>query len=220
MIKLEKHRLDCACEHCEAMFPSGRFEATWTAAEPEGTDHRRAVARVPLGVSRRGVSFFVWIDAHDRLATDWPGFVGTAGAAVTLAPSIPGEPDRVVGSSDPILRALTAEVPLRRRFADRLNARCMVELGLAPEDTADFIPCVRHGRGLPALTCVHLEHEGTPQDAVILYGVDGDFPDLLCVACTERYAAGDIEVCVPTCSLCQQERARHHRVVQTTTYGQ
>jgi hypothetical protein len=218
VIKLDKHPLDCACEHCQAMFPADRFEATWTAAEPEGVGHRRAVAHVPLGGARRGVGFIVWLDAHDRLATDWPGFPGTAGAAVTLAPKTPGESDRIVGSSDPILAALTAAVPLRRRFAERINSRCMVELGLAPEDTADFITCPRHGRGLPALTCAHLEREGTPQHAVILYGVDGDFPDLLCLPCTERYAAGDLDVCVPTCSLCQQERARHHRVVQSASY--
>lgn len=219
MIKLEKHPLDCACEHCEAMFPSDRFEATWTAAEPAGHAHRRATANVPLGAARRGMGFVVWVDDHDRLASDWPGFPGTAGARVTVEPGEPGGSDRVVGSPDAILGALTAAVPLRRRFADRLNARCMVELGLAPEGTADFIACERHGRGLPALTCAHLEAEGRPQEAVVLYGVDGDFPDLMCVACTDRYAAGAVEVCVATCSVCQQERARHHRVVQRVTYG-
>ncbi|MEZ4266028.1 MAG: hypothetical protein R3F39_06595 [Myxococcota bacterium] len=219
MIKLEKHALGCDCEHCEAMFPADRFEATWTASEPEGTGHRRALAEVPLGGTRRGLSFIVWLDDHDRLASDWPGFPGTAGAATTVVRGEHGNSDRIVGSPDPILAALSAQVPLRRRFADRINARCMVEHGLAPEDTADFITCPRHGRGLPALTCAHLEAEGRPQDAVILYGVDGDFPDLFCVPCTERYAAGDLDVCIPTCSLCQQERARHHRVVQSSSYG-
>jgi len=84
-----------------------------------------------------------------------------------------------VGSPDAILGALTAAVPLRRRFADRLNARCMVELGLAPEGTADFIACERHGRGLPALTCAHLEAEGRPQEAVVLYGVDPELRRIL-----------------------------------------
>lgn len=201
------------------MFPGDRFDAVWTAAEPEGPGFRRATAEVPLGGAWRGMGFVVWLDDQDRLASDWPGFPGTAGAPVLVRSGAPGEPDAVVGARDAILGALCAPVPLRRRFADRVAARCMVELGLAPPDTADFIECGRHGRGLPALTCQHLDATGQPTDAVMLYGLDGDFPDLLCARCTERYAAGDVEVCVPTCSLCQQERARHHRVIATTWYG-
>lgn len=221
MIKVSKHRLTCACEDCQTAFPPDRFEATWTVPAPDPTCER-VIGRVPLGAPNASWGFVVWIDADQRLAHDWPGFPGTRGARVEL--DRPGRPksdkvSRVItGTRDPALAALSDRVPLRRLTTERINARCMVEYGLADDDVADFIACERHGIGLPALACVHvLGAEAI--DATVVYGVDGDYPDLFCAACLARYAAGELAVAHTVCSHCQQAHLYRHRLVGHTHYG-
>ncbi len=128
---------------------------------------------------------------------------------------------RVASTTDPILSALAVPVPLRRLAADRLSARCLVMFGLAQPTDADFIECSRHGHGgTSALTCRHVHGTANERpEAVLLYGVDGDFPDLFCLACLERYAAGDISTCITVCSLCLRDTILSANIVRRTWYG-
>jgi hypothetical protein len=204
------------------MFPRGRFEATWTFPPPT-PEARRVGAAIPIGHPRAPLEVIVWVDAHDRLAADWPGFVGTVGAQVDVDWSAPGGP-RVTGTRDPVLGALADPVPLTRTFAERLNRRCMRAYGLLESelgaDDGDEIACGRHGHGMRAFACkcVAIE-DGAVRDVVVLYDVGGDFPDCLCMACLARYQAGDPSVVVPVCSRCQQHHIYRHRVVARTWYG-
>ena len=223
MIKVTRHRLTCRCDDCVEMFPPDRYEAAWTLPAPEvlrdgAEPPRRVVGRVPLGAANATWPFVVWVDADDRLVTDWPGFPGTHGAKVEIDWRAPEGPE-IVGTRDPALAALAEPVPLRRIAVERLNARCMVDFGLAGDDTADYIACPEHGRGLPALACRCVVASESPLDAVVLYGVDGDYPDLLCTACLPRYLAQDLEVVVTVCSVCQQRHLYRHRLVARTWYG-
>lgn len=217
MIKVHKHPLVCDCGDCASMFPPGRFEAVWVAPEPAGAA-RRAVGRVPIGHPRPALEVGLWV-ADGRLAADWPGFPGTVGAHVELAERAPGEAPLVVATRDPILSALAPPVPLRRALVDRFNARSMVDHGLAPEDSADFVACARHGHGIGALSCACIIEAAAPREAALVYGLDGDYPDLFCMSCLTLYAGGDVDVCRTVCSRCQQERAYFHHIAATTWYG-
>lgn len=212
------------------MFPRGRFEATWTFPQPTPSA-RRVAAAVPIGHPRAPLEFIVWVDAEGRLAADWPGFVGTAGAQVEVDWGAHGGP-RVTGTRDPVLGALADPVPLTRKFAERLNARCMQAYGLwggeddgdgdrgADEGGDDDIACQRHGTGMRAFACKCVAaQDGETRDVVVLYDVGGDFPDCLCTACLVRFQAGDPDVVVPVCSRCQQRHIYRHRVVARTWYG-
>jgi hypothetical protein len=204
------------------MFPPDRFEAAWTLPEPdpghakEGRRFERALGRVPLGDPKATWTFIVWVDEERRLAADWPGFPGTAGARVELAESREGWV--ITRTPDPALAALADPIPLRRLAIERLNARCMVEYGLAPDAIADFIPCARHGFGIPALACAHVI-DGPSTDATVVYGLDGDYPDLFCAPCLARYASGEVELALTVCSRCQQAHLYRHRLVARTWYG-
>lgn len=210
------------------MFPRGRFEPTWTFPQPS-PDARRVAAAIPIGHPRAPVEVIVWVDPGGpsgpgaRLAADWPGFVGTAGAQVDVDWSAPGGA-RVTGTRDPVLGALADPVPLTRQFAERLNARCMRAYGLLPSegaaDDGDEIACARHGHGMRALACKCVAAEGAERlEVVVLYDVGGDFPDCLCTPCLGRYQGGDASVVVPVCSRCQQHHLYRHRVVARTWYG-
>ncbi|MGM0575092.1 MAG: hypothetical protein ACQEXJ_05110 [Myxococcota bacterium] len=218
MIKLSKHRLTCDCEHCRDTFPLKRFEPTWSVPGPP-TDGARAVrGHLPIGDPHPAMHFGLWMDDAECLLVDWPGLPGTAGARVRTRAKGPSEPPVIVDTDDPILRGFTSRIPLRRKLQERLNARCLVEFGLAQPDAADHIACEEHGQGVPALTCPHLM-EPQPREVVVLYGLDGDFPDVLCQDCLQALAGGDTSVCLTTCSVCQRVRVLHHHVVATTYYG-
>lgn len=217
MIKVHKHRLVCRCDDCSAMFAADRFEPTWTMAEPATEPRERVLGKVPLGSAEATWTFVAWVDGDQRLCADWPGFPGTRGARVELAAT--GEGDRVItGTRDPALMALAEPIPLRRLAAERVNARCMVEHGLAPPDVADFIECGRHGRGIAALACDHVVNDSRV-DAIVVYGVDGDYPDLFCEPCLQRYSRGEVQLANTVCSGCQQEHLYRHRLVTRTWYG-
>ncbi len=215
MIKVDRHLIVCDCADCTAMFPPDRFEATWVYPQPS-PEARRATGRLPIGHPKARPAAIVWVDADDRLATDWPGFPGTIGAKVELTGRGPGL--AVVGTSDPALAALADPVPLRRKAIERLNQRCMVEYGLAPDDTADFVACAIHGQGARALACTHVQTSVDPIDAVVLYDPDGDYPDCFCEPCLARYQAGDVTVAEPVCSRCQQRHLYRHRLVARSSY--
>jgi hypothetical protein len=219
LIKLETHALTCRCDDCQQMFPPDRFEAVWTPPRPEGAAAERVTGAIPIGDPKATLSAVLWVDADDRLLVDWPGLPGTAGAHVTVERSPAGGTGRVVDTTDPVLRGFRSEVPLRRKLAERFNARCLVSLGLASPETADFVPCDVHGEGLAALTCAHLLASEEPMEAVILYSVDGDFPDLFCRACFDAFARGHSEVAQPTCSRCQRREATRHHISHATWYG-
>jgi hypothetical protein len=212
------------------MFPRGRFEPTWTFPQPTPSA-RRVTAAIPIGHPRAPLEFILWVDASGRLAADWPGFVGTMGAQVEVDWSAHGGP-RVTGTRDPVLGALADPVPLTRRFAERLNARCMRAYGLlaraddtdgaggANDGDDDTIACPRHGAGIRAFACKCVAAEdGEARDVVVLYDVGGDFPDCMCPPCVARFQAGDPDVVVPVCSRCQQHHLYRHRVVARTWYG-
>lgn len=192
------------------MFPPDRFEATWVYPQPF-PEARKATGRLPIGDPKARAIATLWLDPEDRLALDWPGFPGTIGAKVTLTGTA------VTGTRDPALSALAA--PLRRRAVETFNRRCMIDYGLADDDVGDFVACHEHGTsGIKALACAHvIGHE--PVDAVVLYDVDGDYPDCLCTACFDAFRAGDTEVTHVVCSRCQQRNLYRHRLVATTTYG-
>lgn len=222
MIKVDKHLLTCTCEACAAMFPNDRYDAVWASPRPEGDEREltRVVARVPIGALRPPLAFVLWVDGDHALAADWPGFPGTVGARVTLGPPDADGSRPLTGTNDPVLSGLSDAVPLRRRLAERFAARCAVEYGLAPVDTADFAECAIHGEtGIQCLTCEHLAESEEPLDAVLLYGPDGDYPDILCVPCVARLAQRDLESVRPACSRCQQASIYRHRVVSRTWYG-
>jgi len=218
VIKLHKHRLTCSCADCRAMFPPDRHDAVWAAPDP-GDGARRAVGRVPIGAVHHALEVLVWVTPDDRLAVDWPGFPGTRGAQVTLKDPGPGQAPVIVATRDPALAALGDALPLRRALVERVGARCMVEFGLAAEETADFVRCDRHGLGASALACACVAHGAEPRDVTIVYGLDGDYPDVFCAECLPRYAAGDLDVCVTVCSHCQQLNLYRHHIVATTHYG-
>jgi hypothetical protein len=220
VIKVNKHRLTCECEACLAMFPAKRFEAIWNLPDPEVPGAVFARAPIPIGVPKPALLFGVWCVAAEvagfhRLVVDWPGFPGTAGALVVLSDK---DPPAITATPDPLLGALHDDVPLRREVATRFNARCMVEFGVAEPDAADFVACETHGHGLAALACHHVVGQ-SPMDVVVLYSVDGDFPDLLCEPCLARYAGGDLDATVTVCSRCQREHVHRHRVVARTHDG-
>lgn len=217
MIKVSLHALTCRCPDCLDMFPPDRFEPTWVLPAPTDRKTRKVTGALPLGHPQASHAFSLWVDEDLRLATDWPGFPGTLGARVEVDWHAAGGP-RITGTRDPALAALAHPVPLRRKAIERLNARCMVDYGLAPPDTADHIACPRHGHGIPALACRCL---AGPErlDIVVLYGVDGDFPDALCEMCLARYLARDLSVVETVCSRCQQDNLYRHRIVSTTWYG-
>ena len=150
---------------------------------------------------------------------DWPGLPGTIGAKVDIERPPSGATGRVIDTPDPILRGFRSEVPLRRKLAERFNARCLVTFGLAPPQTADFVACPEHGEGIAALTCVHLAASTEPMEAVIVYSIDGDYPDLFCRACFDKFAAGQMDVARPTCSRCQRREATRHHITHATWYG-
>lgn len=218
MIKVQNHTLTCRCDDCAQMFPHDRFEPTWTLPQPSAAS-RRAIGALPLGHPQAGQAFAVWLDSEDRLEVDWPGFPGTAGAKVEV--DWRAHPPRILGTKDPALSALADPVPLRRKALERMNQRLMVDYGLASEDTADFVSCERHGHGIPALACEHVVSALNVDqlEVVVLYGVDGDYPDLLCEPCLERYLARDLSVVQTVCSRCQQEHLYRHRLVGSTWYG-
>jgi len=192
------------------MFPPDRFEATWVYPQPS-PEARRATGRLPIGDAKARPTAVVWLDADDRLVLDWPGFPGTIGAKVELTGTA------ITGTRDPALHALAA--PLRKRAIEKMNQRCMVDYGLAPDDVADFVACAEHGTsGIKALACEHVIG-GDAIDVVVLYDVDGDYPDCLCVACFEAFRAGDVSVTQVVCSYCQQRHLYRHRLVAETTYG-
>ena len=215
MIKVLTHTLTCRCIDCMQMFPPDRFEPTWALPQPTPAS-RKAVGALPLGHPQAGQSFMVWIDTDGRLETDWPGFPGTSGARVEV--DWRAATPKITGTRDPALAALAAPVPLRRKALERLNQRLMVDYGLAPDETADYIACDLHGHGIPALACAHVVGPDIV-DAVILYGVDGDYPDLLCEPCLERYLARDLSVVQTVCSRCQQQHLYRHRLIGSTWYG-
>ena len=222
MIKVHKHRLTCSCDDCLEMFPSGRFEPAWAQPEPmatagQGRPFERVIGRVPLGDPAAAWTFVVWVDGDQRLAGDWPGFPGTAGARVELDRAAHDGPV-ITGTRDPALAALAHPVPLRRLAAERLGQRCMVEYGLAPPEVADFLACPEHGEGIPALACRHVV-DGPPADAVVVYGLDGDYPDLFCPSCLDRFSHGELSVAVTVCSHCQQRHLYRHHLVSRTWYG-
>lgn len=198
------------------MFPPDRYEAAWTLPRPEGRDVRRVIGRLPIGHPQSIPAAVLWVDSDSRLATDWPGFPGTLGALVKVESR--GEPT-LVATSDPALAALADPIPLRRTTLERLNARCMVDYGLAPPDVADFVDCDRHGHGAPALACRCVPTSDAPLDVVVLYGLEGDYPDLLCEPCLARYTQGALDAVVTVCSRCQQQHLYRHRIVARTWYG-
>jgi hypothetical protein len=216
LIKVIRHPLTCDCNDCATMFPSDRFEPAWTWPKPSETA-RRAEARLPLGHPRANLGFVVWVDADQRLLHDWPGFPGTAGARVEMQWYRP-DSGRITGTRDPALAALADPIPLTRRFAERIHTRCMVDYGFAPEDTADFVACPTHGHGIPALACHCIVNApaDTRLEVCVLYDTDGDYPDLVCTACIERFSARDMSVVTRVCSRCQQANLhRHHRVARS-----
>lgn len=200
------------------MFPHDRFDVTWPAARPEGEAYV-ASAGLPIGHTHASLRFEVWVDADGVLLTDWPGLPGTAGARLETRLGPGSANRRVVGTSDPILQGFAGDAPLRRRLAERFAARCSSELGLVGLAATDFVPCEAHGHGLPCVSCEHLLAAGGPVDGALLYDVDGDFPDFLCLACVERLTGGDVSVCVGLCSRCQRDNVRHNRVVAASWYG-
>ncbi len=217
MIKIQKHRLTCDCGDCKDAFPKKRFEAVWIAPEPEAPA-LSAKARVPIGDPAAKLEFKVWVTPDGRLANDWPGFPGTAGARVETARDPKG--DLVItGTRDPVLTALTAAIPLRRALTDRVSARCTYELGLADIHITDYIPCELHGHGLPALTCRHVSEASDPIEVIAIYGVDGDYPDLLCPSCVSRVAQRDLSTTLTICSCCQQGHIYRHHISSWTYYG-
>ena len=125
----------------------------------------------------------------------------------------------ITRTPDPILGGFAARVPLRRKLVEVLNARCMVDFGLSPLSACDYIPCALHGHGLPALTCAHLRDATSPREAVVLYGLDGDYPDLLCPACVDVLSGGDASGCLTICSRCLQPDMYRHHILTTTWYG-
>lgn len=200
------------------MFPGDRFEPSWTVPKPS-EDACRVEARLPLGHPRASLAFVVWVDECGRLLHDWPGFPGTLGARVDVSWYRPGS-GRITGTRDPALLALADPVPLTRRFAEKVNARCMVDYGLAPESAADFVACERHGHGIGALTCPCVaEAGGVPRNVWVFYDPDGDYPDVVCEACADRFVAKDAAVTVRVCSRCQQEHLYRHRILGRTHYG-
>lgn len=201
------------------MFPADRFEAVWTPPRPEGAHVERVTGAIPIGDPKATLNAVLWIDAQDRLLVDWPGLPGTAGAQVTVDRPQSGATGHVIDTTDPVLRGFRSDVPLRRKLAERFNARCLVSFGLASPETADFVPCEVHGDGLAALTCVHLPVSEEPMEAVILYSVDGDYPDLFCRACFDAFARGHSDVAQPTCSRCQRREATRHHISHATWYG-
>ena len=222
MIKVERHPLTCACEDCKTLFPSDRFDASWPAPKPAREDIRPATAGLPIGASAPAMRFTLWLDESDRLACDWPGLPGTVGARLNVRKAPPGSTmdDHITGTEDIILAGFNDGAPLRRKLTGRLTARLMVEFGLAQPEASDYVPCAKHTMGAAASTCTHLQDATERRDAVLLYGVDGDFPDLFCEPCVERLSAGDLSQIVTTCSRCLVELARHHRLVNTAWYGQ
>lgn len=230
MIKVHKHLLTCQCDDCATMFPADRFEPTWVVPRPTDTaievtssapiGHRHAAARVRLWVEPLETLASDTSDPWSgRLAHDWPGMPATDGALVRVERY--AGVWRVAATSDPILAALADPVPLRRLAAEKLSARCLVLFGLAQPSDADFIECSRHGHaGTAALTCRHVTAATTPPpETVLLYGVDGDFPDLFCLPCLDRYANGDVSACITVCSLCQRDNILRANIVRKTWYG-
>ena len=222
MIKVERHPLLCDCADCVTLFPADRFEASWPAPKPPRQDVRCVTAGLPIGASTPAMRFTLWLDENDRLACDWPGLPGTIGARVNVrkAPPHSSMDDHVTGTEDLILAGFSDGAPLRRKLTGRMNARLMVEFGLAQAHTADYVPCRQHTLGVSASTCTHLQSATERRDAVMLYGVDGDFPDLFCEHCVERLNAGDLSHIVTTCSRCLVDLARRHRIIATAWYGQ
>jgi len=218
VIKLHKHLLVCDCAECREMFPHDRSDAVWAALDP-GDGARRVLGRIPIGAASAPLEFVLWVTPDDRLATDWPGFPGTRGAAVTVDAAGPGQTPVITATRDPALGALVDAIPLRRALAERFNARCMIEYGLAPEDTADLVACPRHGSGIGALACRCVADAAEPLDVTVMYGLDGDYPDVFCASCLARFAGGEVDVCVTVCSRCQQLNLYRHRVVATSYYG-
>ena len=94
-----------------------------------------------------------------------------------------------------------------------------MSFGLAPPETADFVPCDIHGEGLAALTCAHIVASEEPLEAVIVYSMDGDYPDLFCRACFDAFAGGNPDVAQPTCSRCQRREVMRHHITHATWYG-
>jgi hypothetical protein len=218
--KVLAHALTCPCEDCAAMFPADRFEPAWTVPKPSA-EARRVEARLPLGHPQARLAFVVWADDAQRLLHDWPGFPGTAGARLEVEWYRP-DSGRATGSRDVALGALAAPVPLTRRFAEAVNARCMVEYGLAPEDSADFVVCDVHGRGASATACACVAEGGVgaaPREVFIFYDVHGAYPDLVCADCVERFVSGDLAMMRTVCCYCQQGFLRRHHVVGRTWYG-
>lgn len=218
MIKVQKHHIACMCDDCQAMFPAGRFEPAWAMPEPvPAAGFERVVGRVPLGEPGASWAFVVYVDADLRLADDWPGFPGTRGARVELRPGDAGR--EITGTRDPALAALATPIPLRRLAVERVNVRCMVEFGLADAELADYLACEQHGQGIPALACSHVIESPDTIDATVVYGVDGDYPDLFCEACLYDYVRGDLSLAHSVCSYCQQAHLYRHRIVARTWYG-
>jgi hypothetical protein len=218
--KVLGHALTCRCDDCAAMFPGDRFEAAWTVPQP-GPDARRVEARLPLGHPQAPLAFVVWVDADQRLLHDWPGFPGTVGARLEVQWYRP-DSGRATGTRDVALGALADPVPLTRRFAEAVNARCMVAFGLAPDESADLIACDTHGAGAPATACACVAEVGSgagPREVFVFYDVHGAYPDLVCADCVDRFASGDLGMMRALCSHCQQARLLRHRVVGRTWYG-
>ena len=222
LIKIERHPLTCTCADCETLFPADRFDASWPAPKPERDDIRPATAGIPIGSPNPALRFTLWLDEDDRLACDWPGLPGTIGAKVSVrrAPKHSNMDDHVTGSNDIILAGFCEGAPLRRKLVTRFNARLMVEFGLATPEASDYVPCTQHGLGASSMTCTHLEQTEVRRDAVMLYGVDGDFPDLFCEACVADLNEGVMEHIKTTCSRCLSVLAHRHRIVATGWYGQ
>ncbi|PIE17440.1 MAG: hypothetical protein CSA66_05820 [Proteobacteria bacterium] len=217
MIKVHKHLLTCDCSDCLATFPKKRFEAVWQSAEPD-VPALAVRGRVPIGHADAPLEFKVWVTPDGRLATDWPGFPGSAGARVEIRSDEDGDLF-VARTRDPVLMAMSASIPLRRSFKERMSVRCTYELGLSSIHITDYIPCDRHVYGLPAMTCRHVLDAAGPIEVVVLYGVDGDYPDVLCPSCVERVARRDLADTVTVCSRCQQEHLYRHHIRDWTYYG-
>ena len=200
------------------MFPADRYDAVWNAPRPQGEDALPAIGAIPIGDPAATLRVGLWVSPEGRLLTDWPGLPGTAGARVDLAQGGDGPPT-VIDTMDPVLRGFTHRIPLRRLAAERFQARCMVLFGLVEDEASDLIACTEHGQGAAALSCAHLLETTQATDAVLVYGVDGDYPDLLCEACLAAYTSGDVTVCVEVCSHCQQRNVYRHEIVATTWYG-